>query len=125
MMKRPSPVRIGSDMRYQRGSEVTFAKQFSNKRRFDSSKHVPFSTSTLRRGAIYAFILFHIWMIIVWTLPWTPAPLVIARRVVRPYMLWTGLFQSWDTFAPNPRSVDIYAKAVIFTQNHHIYTFSF
>jgi len=40
-------------------------------------------------------------------------------------MLWAGLFQSWDTFAPNPRPVNSYIKAVVITQNHHIHAWTF
>jgi hypothetical protein len=124
MIQRHSPVRIGSDMQDQRRSDAA-SKTFSNKRRSDGRKCTFLKTSALRRCAIYAFILFHAAAILAWALPWSPRPLVIVRKVVRPYVLWTGLSQSWDTFGPNPRSVDIYAKAVVFRQSRHIDTFSF
>jgi hypothetical protein len=40
-------------------------------------------------------------------------------------MLWSGLFQAWDMFAPDPKSVNAYIKATIVTQNHHIKIFTF
>ena len=33
-------------------------------------------------------------------------------------MLWSGLFQSWDTFAPNPIAVNSFVEAVVITQSH-------
>jgi hypothetical protein len=81
--------------------------------------------SRLKRGAITVFILFHIVAITIWTIPSNSLILVAFREVVRPYMLFTGLFQSWDTFAPNPRPVNTYIKAVVITQNHHLHVFMF
>jgi hypothetical protein len=76
------------------------------------------------RGAISVFILFHLIAITCWALPvnW---PLVVGvRQIARPYMLWAGLFQTWDTFAPNPVSTNTYIKAVVITEHHvHVWTF--
>ena len=47
------------------------------------------------------------------------------RGLVRPYMLWTGLFQSWDTFAPNPPVVNSYVKAVVVTHDRHLHVWAF
>ena len=33
-------------------------------------------------------------------------------------MLWTGLFQTWDMFAPNPLPLNTYVKAVVITEHH-------
>jgi hypothetical protein len=70
------------------------------------------------RGAVSVFILFHLIAITFWALPVTWPPLVGVREIVSPYMLWTGLFQSWDMFAPNPVPVNTYFKAVVITKNH-------
>jgi hypothetical protein len=40
-------------------------------------------------------------------------------------MLWSGLFQSWDTFAPNPPNANSYVKAAVVTQDHHIHVWAF
>jgi hypothetical protein len=47
------------------------------------------------------------------------------RGLVSPYMQWTGLAQSWDTFAPNPKAVNIYLKAVVITEHRHMHVFVF
>jgi hypothetical protein len=63
--------------------------------------------------AVNTFLIFHLLAIPVWCLP-TNNPLILAcREFVRPYFLWTGLFQSWDMFSPNPKSVNNYLEALI------------
>jgi hypothetical protein len=77
------------------------------------------------QAAISIFILFHLISITCWALPvnW---PLVVGvRQITRPYMLWTGLFQTWDMFAPNPVPTNTYIKAVVITQNHHLRVWAF
>jgi hypothetical protein len=82
-------------------------------------------TKGFRHGAISVFILFHLIAILCWTVP-TDSPLVAGMRgLVGPYMQWTGLSQSWDTFAPNPKSVNAYIKAVVISQHGHMHVFAF
>jgi hypothetical protein len=82
-------------------------------------------TNGFRHGAISVFILFHLIAILCWTTP-TDSPLVVGMRgLVGPYMQWTGLSQSWDTFAPNPKSVNAYIKAVVISQHGHMHVFAF
>jgi hypothetical protein len=78
-----------------------------------------------RRGAISIFILFNMVAILSWAIPLNVAPLPQVKEIVRPYLLWTGLFQSWDFFAPNPRPVNSYIQAVAVTQDHHMRVFDF
>jgi hypothetical protein len=40
-------------------------------------------------------------------------------------MVWSGLFQSWDMFAPNPKSINSYVKAVVITENRHMKVWTF
>ncbi len=77
------------------------------------------------RGAISIFILFNLVAITSWAVPLNVPPLREIKELVRPYLLWTGLFQSWDFFAPNPRPVNSYIEAVAVTQNRHIRVFDF
>jgi hypothetical protein len=79
----------------------------------------------LLRGAISAFILFHLIAITCWAAPTKFWLVAGVKELVRPYMLWSGLFQSWDTFAPNPPNVNSYVKAVVVTQDLHIHVWSF
>jgi hypothetical protein len=77
------------------------------------------------RGAISTFILFHLIAITCWAVPtnfWLAAGV---RELVRPYMLWTGLFQSWDTFAPDPLAVNSFVKAVVVTRDRQLHVWAF
>jgi hypothetical protein len=76
-------------------------------------------------GVISIFILFHLIAITCWALPWNFAPLRGVREIVRPYMVWSGLFQTWDMFAPNPKSINSYIKAVVITENRHMKVWTF
>jgi hypothetical protein len=69
-------------------------------------------------GLISVFILFHLIAITCWAVPVNWWLLVAVRQITTPYMLWTGLFQSWDMFAPNPMPANTYFKAVVITKNH-------
>lgn len=67
----------------------------------------------IQRIAINLFLAFHLITITCWCVP-SNTPLMIAvRRAVRPYFLWSGLFQAWDMFAPSPKSVNSYIDAAI------------
>jgi hypothetical protein len=82
-------------------------------------------TQSFWRGAISIFILFHLIAITCWAVPTNFPPIRGVKEFVRPYMLWTGLFQSWDFFAPNPRPVNTYIKAVVITHNSHVHVWAF
>ena len=75
--------------------------------------------------AISIFLLFHIFAIAVWCTPLDSALIAEVRGWIRPYMLWSGLFQSWDTFAPSPKSVNSYVAASIITRDGHIHPWNF
>jgi hypothetical protein len=78
-----------------------------------------------RKIAINAFLIFHILAITCWCLPINSALILECREFVRPYFLWTGLFQSWDMFAPNPKSMNSYLEALIIYKDRstEIWTF--
>jgi hypothetical protein len=75
--------------------------------------------------AVSIFILFHLIAITCWAVPVNFSAVRELREIIRPYMLWTGLYQSWDMFAPNPKSIDAYIKAVVFTQDRHMKVWAF
>lgn len=75
--------------------------------------------------AINAFLIFHIVAITCWCVPLNSALIVEFRNVIRPYMLWSGLFQAWDMFAPNPRSVNAHLEAAIILRDGRIRTWKF
>jgi hypothetical protein len=63
--------------------------------------------------AVNAFLAFHLISLAAWCTP-APNSLTVAyRRLIRPYVLWSGLFQSWDTFAPSPKTVNSYTGAIV------------
>ncbi len=77
----------------------------------------------LRRGAISVFILFHLFVITV-----VAAPLKAfsgVKELVMPYMRWSGLYQSWDMFGPDPVKVNAYVKAVVISRDRHMQVWSF
>jgi predicted DNA-binding transcriptional regulator YafY len=41
----------------------------------------------------------------------------MCRSLIRPYFIWSGLFQSWDMFAPIPKMANTYIEAVIVYRN--------
>src|SRR6266403_4129667 len=73
-------------------------------------------TNTLTKAkyiAINAFLIFHILAIACWSLPIDSPLISFCKDRVRPYFLWSGLFQSWDMFSPIPKSANTYIEATI------------
>jgi hypothetical protein len=67
----------------------------------------------MRRILISTFLLCHIVAITCWSIP-IDSPLIAAcRKLIRPYMVWSGLFQSWDTFAPAPKPINSYIEGFV------------
>jgi hypothetical protein len=85
----------------------------------------PETENALRRGAISVFILFHLIAITCVAVPVDFSPLKIVRDLVQPYMLWTGLFQRWDMFAPDPPAVNSYVKTVVISRDRHMRVWPF
>jgi hypothetical protein len=69
--------------------------------------------STFKRAAISAFLLFHICAISVWCLPFRLPASTAFKGLIRPYMLWSGLFQNWNMFAPDPLMLNGFVEAEI------------
>jgi hypothetical protein len=63
--------------------------------------------------AINIFLLFHIPAIACWALPTNDTFVLTCRNAIRPYMVWSGLFQSWDMFSPVPKVTNAYMEAVV------------
>jgi hypothetical protein len=67
----------------------------------------------LKYLAINLFLAFHIFAIAFWSIP-VDSPLIpLGKSLIRPYFLWSGLFQSWDMFAPIPKGANTSIKAVV------------
>src|SRR5258707_226922 len=67
----------------------------------------------MKRTAINIFLIFHILAIACWCLPVDTPLLPFCRNLVRPYLLWSGLFQSWDMFAPVPKAANTCLEATV------------
>ena len=61
--------------------------------------------------AINAFLVFHILAATCWCMPIDSPLIPLCKNLVRPYLLWAGLFQSWDMFAPIPKGANTYIEA--------------
>jgi hypothetical protein len=66
-----------------------------------------------QRAAINIFLAFHLLAITCWCVPIDSPLIQLCRNLVRPYFLWAGLFQSWDMFAPIPKSANTYIEATL------------
>lgn len=71
------------------------------------------SAAPRNRLAINTFLIVHLLSISCWALPFANPLMSACRDLVRPYFLWSGLFQSWDMFSPMPKSANGYAEAIV------------
>jgi hypothetical protein len=75
--------------------------------------------------AINLFLAFHIVAITCWSVPLDLPLFSLCRKLVRPYFLWAGLFQTWDMFSPMPWPSNSYVEAVIIYKDGSRKTWSF
>ena len=101
--------------------KMTTNRQRMKGRSFEKSS----ADDRIPHTAVSIFILFHLIAITCWAVPVNFSAVRELREIIRPYMLWTGLYQSWDMFAPNPKSINSYIKAVVFTQDRHMKVWTF
>jgi len=66
-----------------------------------------------KRFAIQCFLVFHLLAIACWSLPVTFQLVTQCRELIRPYFAWVGLFQTWDMFAPSPKTMNSYVEAIV------------
>jgi hypothetical protein len=79
----------------------------------------------MKRAAINAFLIFHILAITCWCLPLETPLLPLVRNLVRPYLIWSGLFQSWDMFAPVPKAANTFLEAEVIYKDGSSETWTF
>ena len=94
----------------------------------DANRLQPAQTGALskwQRVAINIFLIFHILAITCWCLPFDNALVSLCRERVRPYLVWSGLFQAWDMFSPNPKSANTYVEATIIYPDRSRATWTF
>jgi|ERR1700691_1804476 hypothetical protein len=63
--------------------------------------------------AISTFLIFHILAISCWCVPLSSPFIAVCRDALRPYFVWSGLFQSWDMFSPLPKATNSYLEALV------------
>ena len=78
-----------------------------------------------KRFLINAFILFHIAAITCWCVPIATPLTGPVKELVRPYLVWSGLFQSWDMFSPSPRNVNSHVEAIVLYKDGNTRNWSF
>jgi hypothetical protein len=79
----------------------------------EPTKAHPVAAPLSRRARIAAtiFVAFHLFAVITWAVPLDTPLIVQCREAIKGYMLWTGLFQKWDMFAPDPSKLNNYVTA--------------
>jgi hypothetical protein len=80
---------------------------------------------TINYIAINAFLVFHILAISCWALPINNPLISQCRSLLRPYFLWSGLFQSWDMFSPTPKAANSYLEAIVIYKDRSTQLWSF
>jgi hypothetical protein len=71
----------------------------------------------MKRIAINAFLVVHLIVILCWAMPVNSRLVSATRVVIAPYMMWSGLAQGWNLFAPNPLSLNTRVEAEITYRN--------
>ena len=65
------------------------------------------------RAAINLFIVWHLFAVTIWLLPYNSAIVPPCANVVHNYMVGTGFAQSWSMFSPSPDKMDVYLEAQV------------
>ena len=112
-------------MRSQQGNKAINSPKNSQKQPIRDTAPKTAEGKAFLQGAISVFIVFHLVAIICWAMPIKFWLFGAVNEMTRPYLLWTGLFQSWDMFAPDPVKANTYVKAVVITKNGHVHVWSF
>lgn len=68
---------------------------------------------SLIRFVVSIFIIFHFVAFASWSSPFNFRIRDEFVQWISPYMLWSGLWQSWDMFAPNPVNINAHLEADI------------
>ena len=70
-----------------------------------------------KRRIISVFVAFHTVAFAIWTAPIELPGSAEIKRIIKPYLLFTGLFQAWDMFAPDPTRLNGHLEATIIFKN--------
>lgn len=78
-----------------------------------------------KKIAVHVFILLHLFIIAVWSLPTEMKFKSRVEHIFSPYFYFTGLWQGWDMFAPNPRSTKLRMDAYVYYEDGSRRTWEF
>ncbi len=78
-----------------------------------------------KRVLINIFLIFNLVAITCWAVPLTIPLTAVFKQTFRPYLAWSGLFQTWDMFSPSPKSINSYVEAIIVYQDGNTRKWSF
>lgn len=67
----------------------------------------------IKRIAINLFLIFHLTTIFCWAIPLNTRLVYGVKPYIAPYMVWSGLAQGWNLFAPNPLGINNRMEAQI------------
>jgi hypothetical protein len=81
--------------------------------------------SSWKRWFAVAFVSFHVVAIFLFALPINIWPARIFRELTVPYMRCIGMTETWDMFAPNPKSEEQFLKAIVVTKSGQTEIYSF
>ncbi|HEV8542570.1 MAG TPA: hypothetical protein VGR78_09275 [Verrucomicrobiae bacterium] len=76
------------------------------------------------RGLITVFILVHVYIMAIWGLPGSGFRATLARPIEH-YVIYWGLWHSWDMFSPDPLSLNFRVEAQIIYQDGSTRTWNF
>jgi hypothetical protein len=80
---------------------------------------------TMKRIAINTFIIFHLATILCWSMPVNSRLFTGARPLIAPYMVWSGLAQGWNLFAPNPLAMNLRLEVEVTHQDGQMSVWKF
>jgi hypothetical protein len=60
----------------------------------------------MKRIIINLFLIFHLTTILCWAVPLNTRLVYNMKPLIAPYMVWSGLAQGWNLFAPNPLAMN-------------------
>jgi hypothetical protein len=80
--------------------------------------------SRWKRVLISVFILFHLYIMAAWGLPGSTFRFILCEPI-NDYVIYTGLWHSWDMFSPDPLAVNFNVTAQIVYQNGASKTWTF
>ncbi|MGI4757947.1 MAG: hypothetical protein ACRYGF_13990 [Janthinobacterium lividum] len=83
------------------------------------------SRSQFKTQLIIGFISFHIGALLLFAIPNNFPPAGSLRDLIAPYMRCLGMSDTWDTFAPNPKSSEQFLQAIVITKSgkYELYQF--